>query len=105
MQPYHRRNQTNWAFAFQWLRARAGAITLVLAGIGILVWTAYRSPQPSPNEMAMLALLAAVFNVWGGAEFAKIGRADPKHARSAVRRINNIGRNLQLRRRHFTTQS
>lgn len=96
MQVYLKRDQSKWKTAYQWLTARAGATMLVAAGVGILVWTAFRSPQPNPSEMALLALFASAFNVWGGAQFAKIGKADPKHARSAVRRLLSIGQALNL---------
>jgi hypothetical protein len=66
----------------------------MVAGVGILVWTAFRSPQPAPGEMALLALLASAFNIWGGAQFASIGKADAKHARSAVRRLYTVGRSM-----------
>lgn len=96
MQAYLKRDQSRWETAFRWIGARVGATMLVVAGVSILVWTAYRSPQPSPSEMALLALFASAFNVWGGAQFAKIGKADPKHARSAVRRLLSIGQTLNL---------
>jgi len=38
-----------------------------------------------------LVLLTALFNILGGNAFGRIGRADPKHARSAVRRLVSIG--------------
>lgn len=46
--------------------------------------------------MALLALLASAFNTWGGAQFAKIGKADPNHARSAVRRLYTLGQALSV---------
>jgi hypothetical protein len=85
-----------WIVLYQWVTARLSATMLVVAGIGILVWTAYRSPQPAPGEMALLALLASAFNIWGGAQFASIGKADAKHARSAVRRLYTLGRSLHV---------
>jgi len=81
---------------YKWFTARLGASILILAGVGILVWTAFRSPQPTPSEMALLALLASTFNIWGGAQFASIGKADAKHARSAVRRLYTLGESLNL---------
>jgi hypothetical protein len=44
--------------------------------------------------LALLALFASFFNIWGGAQFARIGKADPKHARSAVRRLYTLGGSL-----------
>jgi cobalamin biosynthesis protein CobD/CbiB len=72
MPTYPKRGRSRWKTIVQWIGARVGASMLVAAGVGILVWTAYRSPQPSPSEMALLALFASAFNVWGGAQFAKI---------------------------------
>src|SRR3954470_11095749 len=94
MEPYRRQHLSKWQAVFRWAAARARATMLMLAGVGILVWTAYRTPQPTPGEMALLALFASLFNIWGGADFASIGRADPKYARSAVRRLYSIGANL-----------
>lgn len=94
MQLYRRLDQSVWRTSFQWIGARVRPTALVAAGVGILAWSAFSSPLPNPSQTARLNLLAAVFNVWGGAEFARIGRADSKHARSAVRRLFSVGASL-----------
>jgi hypothetical protein len=94
MRPYVPGDPSRWTLIYRWITARLGATLLVVAGVGILVWTALRSPQPTPGEMALLALLASTFNIWGGAQFASIGKADAKHARSAVRRLYTVGRSM-----------
>jgi len=96
MRRYSGTDLSRWAAAYGWVTARLGATMLVVAGVGILVWTAYRTPQPTPGELALLALLASMFNIWGGAQFASIGKADAKHARSAVRRLYTLGRSLDV---------
>ena len=94
MRQTRRSNPSALTVVYRWITARLGATMLIVAGVGILVWTAFRSPQPTPGEMALLALFASFFNIWGGAQFASIGKADAKHARSAVRRLYTVGRSL-----------
>jgi len=58
------------------------------------VWALIARSQavpPTVGESIFLVLLTALFNILGGNAFGRIGRADPKHARSAVRRLVSIG--------------
>ena len=89
------------ALIYRWVTARLGATMLIVAGVGILVWTAFRSPQPTPGEIALLDVFASFFNIWGGAQFASIGKADPRHARSAVRRLYTVGTSLTAASDHL----
>jgi hypothetical protein len=46
----------------------------------------------NPLESSLFALLTAVLNIAAAWAFGTVGRVDPKHARSAVRRLLTIGR-------------
>jgi hypothetical protein len=54
--------------------------------------------QPKADEYAVLVFASAALSAAGGAGFARIGRADPRHARSAVRRLITAGRTVRLAR-------
>lgn len=72
----------------------AAAATLIGLSIVITVYLAARGSSqrpPSPAEAAALTILAGAFQILGAASISKQGRADPGHARSAVRRLLGIG--------------
>jgi hypothetical protein len=80
-------------------RPKIPGIVLSLLAVGIVAYSAIRSTQPSPPTLAeavVLQVSAAVAGLSGGIVFGRIGRADPRHARSAVRRLVTIGRNVGL---------
>jgi hypothetical protein len=84
------RPRSRWA----WWRPRVIPLTLFVVGVGLAVFTAYRAQQPAPltaAEAAFLTLASSFISIAAGATFARIGRADPTLARSAVRRLLNIG--------------
>jgi hypothetical protein len=43
----------------------------------------------------LVILASSVLNIAGGSGFSRIGRADPTHARSAVRRLLGVGRQIE----------
>jgi hypothetical protein len=68
---------------------------LIAFGIGVAALLAYRGSQPSTptsTEAAFLVLASSALNIAGAALLARIGRADPRHARSALRRLLSVGR-------------
>jgi hypothetical protein len=80
--------------AAQWLGARVFAFAFTIVSIAAIVYLAVRSTQkfqPSASEAAFVTLFATVTSLFGTAFFARIGRADPRQARSAVRRLLEIG--------------
>lgn len=80
--------------AWTWLRPRVVPIVLLVVGVGLALFVAYRSQgeePPSAAEAAFLALSSSVLSIFAGSGFARIGRADPTLARSAVRRLFRIG--------------
>lgn len=80
---------------FRWLRPRVLPAVLVVVGIGILTWLGIPRKTPlTRSEAAVLVLASSALNVAGGAVFGRIGRADPRHARSAVRRLLSLGQVL-----------
>jgi len=90
---------TGWRALGRWLRPRLVPALLILSGVGIAALIAYRSGQdepPSAAESAFLVLASSALSIAGAAMFARIGRADPRHARSAVRRLISIGRDAGL---------
>jgi hypothetical protein len=81
----------------RWLRPRILPSFLIAGGVAVAAFIAYRSGAEEPvtrAESASLVVAASALNVAGAALFARIGRADPKHARSAVRRLLTVGRML-----------
>jgi hypothetical protein len=90
-----------WAsrvFTTQSGQARLAGALLAALGIGVGVWAAYHtgSKQPlSSSQAAVLVVVAATLNVAGGIAFGRVGRAQPQHARSAVRQLLTLGRTLR----------
>ena len=64
---------------------------LSLITIGYLAFRASSKSPPSALEATYLTLFATVANLLAVGAWARIGRADPAHARSAVRRVFSIG--------------
>lgn len=76
-------------------RARLVGGLLIVASVAVTIWLGVRSTSkapPTPSENAVLVILAGVLQIGGGATIAKVGRADPSHARSSVRRLLQIAR-------------
>lgn len=91
--------------AWRWLRPRVLPALLLLGGLTLAILLAYRSQQPVPltaTEAAFLTLSASALNIAAGIGFARIGRADPTLARSAVRRLLNIGNGIGACLRHLS---
>jgi hypothetical protein len=83
-----------------WLAVRIVPGILTLLSVGAVVYLAIRSTQkvqPSASEAGLVTLVATVTSLMGSAFFARIGRADPRQARSAVRRLLEIGQPLAKR--------
>ena len=87
---------SRWEVVHEWASPRLIPTILILLGLAIAVWGAYLTPQPPPGQLAFLQLLASAFNILGAVQFARIGKADPKHARSAVRRLYTVGVSLTV---------
>lgn len=88
---------TWWTRSWRWLRPRLLPSVLLIVGVGLALFVAYRSQQPVPptaTEVAFLALSSSLLSIFAGSTFARIGRADPTLARSAVRRLLNVGRGM-----------
>jgi hypothetical protein len=84
---------------FGWVKPRTIPAGLILLGVMVLAWSAFLRTQSTPlsaTEAVLLVVLSSFFNIFGGAAFGRIGRADPKHARSSVRRLLTIGRTLTI---------
>lgn len=82
---------------WKWLRPRAIPGLLLIGGVALAVVVAYRSQQevpPTRTEAAFLVLSSSALNFAAGIGFSRIGRADPTLARSAVRRLLNIGNGI-----------
>ena len=82
---------------WKWLRPRAVPGLLLLGGVALAIVVAYRSQQkvpPTATEAAFLVLSSSALNFAAGIGFSRIGRADPTLARSAVRRLMNIGKGI-----------
>lgn len=88
-----------WRGIWLWLRPRIGAGLIIAGGVVATVWLAIRAQdteeQLGGSEAAYLALISSVLNVGGATLLARLGRADPSHARSAVRRLLDIIRMVQ----------
>jgi hypothetical protein len=85
----------------RWLQPRILPGLLLAIGLGIAVFLGYRSQQKTPptaSEAAFLILATFLLNVAAAGLFSRIGKAEPKHARSAVRRLISIGRAVVLAR-------
>jgi hypothetical protein len=70
---------------------------MVAAGVALSIWTAAQSSKTKPPTFAEVAVLlagSAALNIAGGAYFGRIGRVQPGHARSAVRRLLRLGGQL-----------
>jgi hypothetical protein len=73
-------------------------------GLALLGWISYRANQkapavpPSATEYAVIALVSSALTIAGGAIYGRIGRADARHARSAVRRLVGVGRTVRSAR-------
>jgi len=83
----------------RWLRPRLLPSILIAAGIGVGAFIAYRSRQhfpPTAPEDSFLVFTSSALNVGGAYLFSRVGRADPRHARSAVRRLLTIGRTVGI---------
>lgn len=82
------------------VRARIVPALLTLASIGAVVYLAVRSTQkaqPTAAEAGLLTLVATATSLLGAWFLARIGRADPRQARSAVWRLLVIGQTLGKR--------
>jgi hypothetical protein len=89
------RREALWA----WLGPRWLPAVLVIAGIAGAAWIGYRSRSSTPptaTEASLLVVISGTLNIAGAALFAKVGRADPRHARSAVRRLLSVGQTLAV---------
>ena len=78
----------------RWARPRAPWAVTIAAGVAVTVFLAVRSTgksPPSDAENAALIAIAAGLNIIGASGLTRIGRADPRHARSAVRRLISVG--------------
>jgi hypothetical protein len=62
--------------------------------IGYLAFRASSKSPPSAAEATYLTLFATITNLLAVGAWARVGRADPAHARSAVRRLFSIGQAL-----------
>lgn len=86
------------ALAFwRWVRPRAPWTLTIGAGVAVTIFLAVRSADqtpPSAAENAALVAIAAGLNIVGASGLSRIGRADPRHARSAVRRLISVGSTL-----------
>jgi hypothetical protein len=85
-------------FATESGRARLAGAILATLGVGVGVWAAYHTGGNKPlsgGEAAALVLVAATLNIAGGIAFGRVGRAQPQHARSAVRQLLALGRTLR----------
>lgn len=85
--------------AWAWLRPRVLPTLLVLLGVGALAWISVRATDPVPPsapEQAILVLVSSALNISGGALYARIGRAYPQHARTALRNLRTVGRTVSL---------
>lgn len=81
----------------RWLKPRAVPSLLAALSFFSLGYVAYRGldeNQLSAGEHGAYATITALFGVSAGFRFGKIGRVEPKHARSAVRTLIGIGRDL-----------
>ena len=88
----------------EWLGARIVPALLTLASIGAVVYLAVRSTQkgqPTAPEAGLLTLVATATSLLGAWFFARIGRADPRQARSAVWRLLEVGQTLGERLRRI----
>lgn len=75
-------------------KIKLGGGGLVLFSVLITIWLGLRSASPKPpsgSESAVLVIFSAALQIAGGATFASVGRADPGHAQSAVRRLIRVG--------------
>lgn len=84
---------------WHWLKPRLGPSLLIAAGLVLLAWLGTRAAEPTPptaTEYGVVVLLSSALNIAGGASFARIGRVEPTHARSAVRRLLGIGMDLAV---------
>lgn len=71
---------------------------LLVASLVVTAILAVRSgaaKPPSPLEAWLLALAAATLQISAGFQFARVGRADPAHARSSVRQLQALGLRAQ----------
>jgi hypothetical protein len=90
---------------WKWLAPRVLPAILIALGIAIGGWiTAKSSTKTPPNfgEAAVLVVAAAALNLLGGALLGRIGRVQPGHARSAVRRLLRAGRSVRGARFEIT---
>lgn len=74
-------------------RTRLIGAVLVAASILVTVWLGIRSASKTPpnaTESGVLVIFAGVLQIMGGAAYSRVGRADPGHARSSVRRLLQI---------------
>jgi hypothetical protein len=72
---------------------------LATGSIGFAVFLGYRSQSdkpPSSSEAAFLVLAASLLGIASTGLFTKVGRADPSHAKSAVRRLLSTGQSLEV---------
>jgi hypothetical protein len=70
-------------------RAVGGAVFFFLIGVGFVVYLAVRGADtkdpPSTRELIVLAVFSALAQVIASYMWSLVGRANPAHARSAVR--------------------
>lgn len=74
-------------------KARALGVALIAGSVAVTVWLGIRSASKEPPTLAessVYVVFASVLQIAGGVTFAKVGRADPTHARSAVRRLHRM---------------
>jgi hypothetical protein len=81
-----------------WLAPRWLPGLLVCVGLALAAWIGARSNDPKPpsfSETAVITLASSALSIAGGAAYGRIGRIEPGHARSAVRRLFRLGRDVR----------
>lgn len=81
----------------RWLKPRIIPTMLVIAGVLMLIWIVVRADDitpPSAQDYGLVVFFASAFNIAGGYTYSRIGRANPSHARSAVRRLISVVGNI-----------
>jgi hypothetical protein len=108
--PANSRRNTRKHRLWRWYlsqRVRVQGSLLLLLGLGLLVWAGVLSVTtahpPSTPELVVLLLGAAIAQSLGGATLGRIGHVDGDKAKSAVRRLLQVGRTASLLRGHITS--